>query len=273
MKFIDNGIDAGKSGIYLILNEITGQVYVGSTVRFSKRYNQHKRLLATKTHHNERLQYSFNKYGVENFAFEIVEVVEDISGLLQAEQNHIDWYSAIQDSFNLSKIAGKVEHTKEVRRKISLAHKGKIVSAETRQKMSDAAIGKVLSESTRNKIRDHFKGRVFSEEHKQKIRKAKNVETYSAAQLLELQTKARANGEAAIALSLAQFKALIKDYISGLTSKQLAIKYGCDPSIITRAFQPNAKMFYTEYLIKIGFEGSSIKDLRKPEIQAKLLLD
>ena len=59
--------------------------------------------------------------------------------------------------------------TEETRRKISDAHKGKIVSEETRRKISDARKGKVASEETRKKLSRVRKGEKRSEESKRRI--------------------------------------------------------------------------------------------------------
>ena len=54
------------SGIYKITNKITGEIYIGATE------NLKKRLWAHKNQHSN-LKNFINKYGVENFTFEIIE--------------------------------------------------------------------------------------------------------------------------------------------------------------------------------------------------------
>ena len=58
----------------------------------------------------------------------------------------------------------KQNQSLETRRKIGLAHKGKILSPETKQKLSLARRGKALSKETRRKIGLAHKGKRVSEE-------------------------------------------------------------------------------------------------------------
>jgi hypothetical protein len=78
MKFnTSNNINIIKnnSGIYKITNMITGKIYIGSTIRsFYKRWYEHYHELNHCEHKNCFLQNDWNKYGKENFYFEIVEI-------------------------------------------------------------------------------------------------------------------------------------------------------------------------------------------------------
>lgn len=62
-----------KSGIYSITNTINSKKYVGSSQNVFKRIIVHKRLLKTSKHHSKKLQNSYNKYGLCNFTFEVLE--------------------------------------------------------------------------------------------------------------------------------------------------------------------------------------------------------
>ena len=55
-------------GIYKITNLITGKVYIGQSKRCEQRFLEHKNSSS-----NEHLRNSIEKYGVENFSFEILE--------------------------------------------------------------------------------------------------------------------------------------------------------------------------------------------------------
>ena len=83
-----------KSGIYKIINKITNQYYVGSTVNFMRRWYQHKVKLNKNLHCNPHLQYAWNKYGCNNFEFKIVEYIEELGlnnkKLLECEQRYLD---------------------------------------------------------------------------------------------------------------------------------------------------------------------------------------
>ena len=62
-----------ESGIYKILNNINGKIYIGSTKNFNKRWVTHKYLLRLNKHENKHLQYAWNKYGEVHFEFIKVE--------------------------------------------------------------------------------------------------------------------------------------------------------------------------------------------------------
>lgn len=78
------------SGIYKITNKVNGKIYIGSSKNITYRWRQHLDELCTGTHCNSKLQLDFNKYGIENFTFEIVEFVSNLNKLLEREQYHIN---------------------------------------------------------------------------------------------------------------------------------------------------------------------------------------
>ena len=55
------------SGVYLIKNTISNNVYVGSTRLFKRRFAQHITALNKGSHQNKHLQAAWNKYGKEAF--------------------------------------------------------------------------------------------------------------------------------------------------------------------------------------------------------------
>lgn len=61
------------SCIYCIKNILNNKVYIGSSVNFNKRKNLHLHYLKNNKHHSNHLQKAWNKYGKENFVFEIIE--------------------------------------------------------------------------------------------------------------------------------------------------------------------------------------------------------
>ncbi len=94
-----------KSGVYQIRNLINGKVYIGSAKRFKERGKDHLRSLERGKHHNKHLQASWNKYGTDNFVFEVIEVVNKNKKERQAcEQKYIDSYlKNWEQCYNISK--------------------------------------------------------------------------------------------------------------------------------------------------------------------------
>ena len=144
------------SGVYKIVNLINGKVYIGSTKNCKIRWSQHLDSLC-RGDHNKHIQAAFNKYGEENFSFEIIETVDDLKSRVEREQYWIDFYKSYDRRYGYN-ILSKAESVL-----------GMIHSVESRSKMSEAKKGTHRSEETKAKIREALKGREFSEETKRKI--------------------------------------------------------------------------------------------------------
>lgn len=93
-------------GIYKIVNKINGKYYLGSSEDIKKRWKSHLYDLRHNRHHSIHLQRAWNKYGEENFTFNIVEKVAT-KMLLEKEQYHLDTYTPWNDKvgYNMSKSA------------------------------------------------------------------------------------------------------------------------------------------------------------------------
>jgi len=78
-----------KSGIYGI--DICGITYIGSAKNFIKRFERHLGGLKKNNHHNIILQRAFNKHGIDNVKFFIIEEIPyEKKIILEREQFHID---------------------------------------------------------------------------------------------------------------------------------------------------------------------------------------
>lgn len=96
------------SGVYRIVNIINKKFYIGSTKDFDHRWEkQHKLLLNKNQHVNPYLQKAWNKYGEQNFKFEIIERCPPQQCLLK-EQYYLDILTPWNENigYNLSKVSG-----------------------------------------------------------------------------------------------------------------------------------------------------------------------
>lgn len=113
----------GKSGIYIITNLVNGKVYIGKTKNFYKRYYQYLYSIKTKDTRkiNNYLLSSIEKYGIENFSFEVLEFCS-IELTSERELYWIEFYNSInRDSgynLRLDSSTGMIVH-KDTSEKIS----------------------------------------------------------------------------------------------------------------------------------------------------------
>src|SRR5690606_37979296 len=122
--------NANKGGVYQIRNLRNGKVYIGSAKFFKQRANQHQQRLNQGKHHNKHLLASWNKWGSNNFLFEVLEVVEgDKLQRTKREQFYINQYlDKWEQCYNFQKKSvcklGSWSNTPEVtKRKMSIAIK------------------------------------------------------------------------------------------------------------------------------------------------------
>lgn len=87
-------------GIYRIVNLISGDFYIGSSKDIERRWSEHKRKLNIRKHQNVILQRAWDKYGENNFSFEVVETCS-LENLLVLE-NH---YLSKNPKYNIVKVA------------------------------------------------------------------------------------------------------------------------------------------------------------------------
>ncbi|HHT9147125.1 MAG TPA: GIY-YIG nuclease family protein [Candidatus Wunengus sp. YC61] len=156
-----------NAGIYKIENLVNGKVYIGSSVDIKNRWRQHLQCLVKGKHGNRYLQRAWDKYGAENFKFDIVEKC-DSKILVEREQQFMDFFDACQCGYNLSPTAGSnlgIIHSEESRKKNSIARTGKKRgphSEEHRRKISIAGKGikkKPLSEEHKRILSMRLKGK------------------------------------------------------------------------------------------------------------------
>lgn len=152
-------------GIYKITNKLNDKVYIGQSKNIMQRFREHKSALNRNLHKNEHLQLSWNKYGENNFLFEIVK---------ECCANELDYYE--KKFINLYKSTDRnygynIEFGGNAKKKVSQSTKDKIslhhadVSGENNpmyhKKHSQESINKYLSHPNyvNRKIRgtDHFK--------------------------------------------------------------------------------------------------------------------
>src|SRR6185503_16448452 len=166
-----------SSGIYIIRCLKNNKVYVGSAIRFTIRWREHRWALAKGTHHSVLLQRAWNKYGAEAFEFVILENCPP-DQLRSREQHYMDTLRSYEPAqgFNInrdSKTRLGMPTSEAAKAKISAFNKGKIVSQETRSRMSAASRGRKYSEEHRERCRN----RKHSRKPRPRWRRSRSVES------------------------------------------------------------------------------------------------
>ena len=177
--------------IYKVTNIVNGKVYIGQTTR-SLEERKYEHMYATKTNKYEKLTRDYfhkalDKYGENNFIWEILEYCDSKENLDLAEEWYIRYYKSYVGfdnsiGYNLT-IGGNgnsgVIFSEEHRKKISESKKGIKLSTDTIEKIKNNAKinpnfgmrGKKCSEETKNKLRLINTGKKHSEETKNKLSK------------------------------------------------------------------------------------------------------
>lgn len=113
-----------QCGVYQIVNTITGDRYVGSSIDLRARWSKHQCDLRKLRHGNPKLQAAWNLHG-HVFRFETLLVVKDSSSLIEAEQRFID---ELKPEYNRSPSAGSnrgLVHSEQAKANIGASVSGK----------------------------------------------------------------------------------------------------------------------------------------------------
>lgn len=158
--------------IYKIISLVDGKIYIGSTTQtFKIRFKSHINALKNEKHGNIHLQNAFNKYGEENFKFEIIE--ECVSEkCIEREQYWLDTIKSydLEIGYNMCPKAGRNTTGKIImqsqRDNISKSLKG--LSAGEKHplwgtKREPTTLGYKHSEESKEKMRVFQRNRIKSE--------------------------------------------------------------------------------------------------------------
>lgn len=142
-------------GIYKIVNKATNACYVGQSQRVKKRVKEHFRLLRWNKHPNAKLQNAYNKYGHQNFTWEIEVVCEDTEDLDKIEEAFLSkeaWFDE-PTFYNIADFAKAPmrnrQHSEEVRERIRAGRRATTFdyqSDDYRKRLSEAHLERWFSD-------------------------------------------------------------------------------------------------------------------------------
>lgn len=144
------------TGIYQILNLVTGKFYVGKSVNIPKRWYNHQSQLRRNVSKTPYLQAAWNKYGEENFEFIIIELCS-VNELVEREQYWMDYLRAYdrESGYNLnpnSETSLGVKRSQQTKDRISAANKGNKWSEEAKAKIKGRKVNtdKIIETKRKN---------------------------------------------------------------------------------------------------------------------------
>lgn len=140
------------AGVYLILNKVNGNTYVGSAITGQMPMRFHRHLYGLNG--SKLVAAAVLKYGLENFAFVVADTIpfvvtqEANQALLDLEDHYLQ---LLLPEYNIAEVAGNtfgVQHTTETKALMRVNY-----SSERRARIGDLNRGKSLSEKTIELIR------------------------------------------------------------------------------------------------------------------------
>lgn len=168
------------AGVIYCLTSPSGKKYIGQTINLASRLAQYK-----KPHHSiigqRKIYTAILKYKFETFSVEVLSTHNTQEELNLAEIAAIKKFDTIKNGYNLLTGGAHGQPSEETRKKMSISHLGKKLSAETMEKLKKhrEAHPYIPSQENLQKLfagRDSnppgMTGRVHTEETKAKMRKA-----------------------------------------------------------------------------------------------------
>jgi group I intron endonuclease len=233
--------------IYTYENKLNGKVYVGKSGDIEERIKEHLYYAKVKekaANHYQALHKAMNKYGVENFEFNIVQYCEDNK---DASQWEIYWIAYLKEQgvklYNISSggEGSPRPHSEETKKKISKALKGKfdgennpffgkqhteetkkIIGKKSSQRNKGAGnywFGKTLPEHVKNLMSERHKGNTYSlgKKHSKEAKQKMSIATLNRRPL-----------DKETILSIRKMIA------EGKSNASIAKMYNVDPSVISK---------------------------------------
>lgn len=174
--------------VYTIKNILDGKMYIGSSTNIARRKRQHLNSLLKNEHHSIHLQRAWNKYGKDNFVFEILDGNATKENLREKEKEWILHYKTLDREFgyNISEstVCCSLSGEKHPMYGIKFSDigrtsywKGKKIPKEICERMRKprSETGKLhikQNQPDRSGCKNSMFGKQFSEDHREKISRA-----------------------------------------------------------------------------------------------------
>ena len=133
--------------VYIVTNNINKKIYIGKSNTNKNRWKDHLNIAKNKYKNTYKyLHRSINKYGAENFIYEILEYFDDENISYEAERKYVAKYMSNVDGYGMNLNSGGkggMIHNKETIEKIRKWHIGYKFSDESKEKMRKSHLGQI----------------------------------------------------------------------------------------------------------------------------------
>lgn len=116
--------------LYEIYNKIDSKRYVGISSNIGRRWREHRAELRSNRHHNSHFQAAWNKYGENNFNFNIINKFNNLDELNKAEKEYIQENNLLDSKFGYNVAVGgnSFKHSLDSKEKISQSNEVSVIS-------------------------------------------------------------------------------------------------------------------------------------------------
>lgn len=239
-------------GLYKIINKINSKFYIGSSDNIERRFGRHLLDLLKNRHDNIHLQNAWNKYGKDNFNFQIYKICEP-QLLLEEEQKELNVWVGKEECYNIRKdakcpVAIGEHRSEEIKRKISETQKGIPRWTEDQKKqMSVNRKGRKHRNDVKEKMKNRSSsyenikkaqkindGRIYTKEHCLNIAQNRKPKTFNLNEIQKIKSGVRkAIKEGRYhknKVPLSEYETIKSLYLSGsMNQRKLAFRYGITP--------------------------------------------
>ena len=168
-----------QTAVYKITNQMNNKLYIGISSKPMARWSTHKQRYRKGS--ISKLYSAMDKYGVDNFSFNIITWCDSRDDANELEQFLIEECETQSKGYNITSGGDSTPVMEETKEKLRLINLGRIVPPETRNKISRSSMGKKkgpMTDDTKLKLSKIFKGCKHSQEAIAKIKASSTGRKY-----------------------------------------------------------------------------------------------